>query len=409
MGAVPPTPPLWPPNQDQPGPPGQDRPPTAVLPAEAWLTALAGLPQMGPARLLGLTLLFEPVQVWRLLRSGRILEDGALAGRMGPDPVALARSWARAAAAVDVATAWQAHAAAGVGVVARGATAYPGALATDLEPPAVLFHRGALDVLAGPRVAVVGTRRCTRYGHDVARQLGHDLARAGVRVVSGLALGIDGAAHLGALEANGAGGAPPVGVVGCGLDVVYPRQHRSLWQRVAATGVLLSECPLGLSPESWRFPARNRIIAALADAVVVVESAPTGGSMYTVNEALRRDRPVLAVPGSVRSPVSLGTNKLIAEGAHVARDAVDVLTLIGVAPPSPLPTAPDVRPRPAGDAARVLRALGWEPMTLEALVERSELGFGPVSAAVARLEADGWIARSGGGYERVAHPGGRRP
>ncbi len=401
-------PPLGPAPGGRPGPADPDGPVSSELPPEAWLTALAGLPQMGPARLLGLSLLYEPAEAWSLLHSGRILEDGGLLGRMGPAPDVLARAWARAAATVDVAACWQVHAAAGIGVVARGATTYPGALATDLEPPAVLFHRGTLDVLAGPRVAVVGTRRSTRYGHDVARDLGHDLARAGVRVVSGLALGIDGAAHAGALDAHGAGGAPPVGVVASGLDVVYPRRHGGLWQRVATAGVLLSECPLGLSPEAWRFPARNRIIAALADAVVVVESAPTGGSMYTVAEALRRDRPVLAVPGSVRSPVSLGTNKLIAEGAHVARDATDVLALIGVTPPLMLSPRTDARPRPAGDGARVLRVLGWEPMTLELVVEHSGLGFGPVSAAMARLEADGWIARSGGAYERVAGPSRRR-
>ena len=178
-----------------------------------------------------------------------------------------------------------------------------------------------------PRVAIVGTRRCTRYGFDLARELGADLAAAGVQVVSGLALGIDGAAHRGALDA--AGGAPPIGVVASGLDVVYPRAPPAAVGGGRHRGSLLSECPLGTAPEAWRFPARNRIIAALADAVVVVESAGAGGSMYTVEEALARDRPVLAVPGSVRSAASAGTNRLLAEGAGVARDADDVLAAIG--------------------------------------------------------------------------------
>ncbi len=333
-------------------------------------------------------------------RLGRVLGHPGLVQRMGPDPASLARAWKVAAVGTDVAARWVAHAA--VTVAARGAANYPEPLATDLEPPAVVFQLGSTTVLDRPRVAVVGTRRCTRYGHDVAVELGHDLAAAGVAVVSGLALGIDGAAHRGALEAGGGGGAPPVGVVASGLDVVYPRRHRDLWQQVAATGLLLSECPLGSSPEGWRFPARNRVIAALADAVVVVESPGKGGSMYTVEQALRRDVPVLAVPGPVRSPASAGTNHLISEGAVLVRDATDVLIAIGVTPPRRPRTDP--RPTATGEARTVLEALGWEPATLDQLIARTGLALGPLSVAVAGLEADGWISRSGPWLERISGP-----
>src|SRR5262249_15322114 len=157
--------------------------------------------------------------------------------------------------------------------------------------------RGSLAALDRPRVGLVGTRRCTPTGKSVARQLGRELAACGVAVVSGLAIGIDGCAHQGALAARAA---PPVGVVGSRLDVVYPKSHRRLWDDVAAAGVLLSEAPLGAPPEPWRFPARNRILAALSDVVVVVESHAAGGSMHTVRAAVDRGIPVMAVPGSVR-------------------------------------------------------------------------------------------------------------
>src|SRR5262249_38747100 len=155
-------------------------------------------------------------------------------------------------------------------------------------------------------------------GIDVAFELGRDLAAAGVAVVSGLAVGIDASAHAGALHAATS---PPIAVVGSGLDVIYPRRNAVLWREVERRGLVLSQAPLGALPEKWRFPARNRLIAALADAVVVVESGTTGGSLHTVTEAVRRDRVVYAVPGPVRSDASAGTNRLLADGAVPACDA----------------------------------------------------------------------------------------
>jgi DNA processing protein len=284
-----------------------------------------------------------------------------------------------------------------------GEAAHPARLADDVEPPVVLFSEGDRDALAGPTVAIVGTRRCTRSGAELAVELGAACARAGVRVVSGLAVGIDAAAHQGALAA--VGGAPPVAVVGTGLDVIYPARSRSLWRAVAGAGVVLSENPLGTEPARWRFPARNRLVAALADVVVVVESPRTGGSMYTVDEALRRGRPVLAVPGPVRSAASAGTNWLLSQGALVVTGPDDVLTAVGVAP-SPAPTVSllDPRPPPTGDGRRVLRALGWAPAGLDALARRTGLGLGPLAVALDGLEADGWIHRQAGRIERRAQP-----
>ena len=200
-------------------------------------------------------------------------------------------------------------------------------LADDPDPPVLLFYAGDLGLLDHPvAVAVVGTRRCTTVGRTVAYDLGRDFAKADVAVVSGLALGVDGAAHRGALDAEG----PVIGVVGSGIDVVYPGGNRELWQRVIEHGLLLSEAPAKARPKRWRFPARNRLIAGLSRGVVVVESHRTGGALLTVDEAVERGRPVYAVPGSVLSAASDGTNALLVEGATPACSAADVLYDLGI-------------------------------------------------------------------------------
>lgn len=331
---------------------------------------VAGHPGVGPRRLRELLADPGPARGWI---------------EVGGDPTA------------DPDAALERHRRAGVAVLRHSDEGYPGELSGDLEPPAILFALGELAALRRPRVAIVGTRRCTGAGAGFARELGRDLTGAGVAVVSGLAIGIDGAAHRGVLDAGGA----PIGVVGSGLDVVYPSRHRDLWEQVLSTGVLLSEAPLGARPAPWRFPARNRIIAALADAVVVVESHEAGGSMHTVREADDRAIQVLAVPGSVRSPASAGTNQLLAEGCAPARDATDVLVALGLSSATRA-AAVETRRQPEGDARVVLAALAWEPATFEHLVARASLALPDLALALESLVAEGWVACSGGWYEQVA-------
>ena len=284
--------------------------------------------------------------------------------------------------------------------VELGAPGYPELLADDHQAPEVLYWLGDLDALAHPRVAIVGTRRCTHYGREVAARLGRDLAAAGVAVVSGLALGIDGAAHRGALSANGA---PVVGVVGSGLDVVYPKPHARLWAEVAARGLLLSEAPPGSRPEPWRFPARNRILAALADAVVVVESHPAGGSNHTVAAAIDRSIPVLAVPGPVTSSASAGANRLLVEGCPPVLDADDVLIAVGLTPRGGR-SVRDRRPPPTDVDSAVLAAVGWSPTSLETIAIRSGRPLADVATALHHLERDAWIRTADGWHERLAPP-----
>ncbi|MEA3019151.1 MAG: processing protein [Actinomycetota bacterium] len=354
----------------------------------AALVALSGLPGMGPARLRAVLARCEPEEAWARVLRGEVDADGV--------PAHVCDRWRAAASTVDVDALWRAHRDAGVRVVREGDAEFPPMLADDPEPPVLLFVRGSLDALHDRRVAVVGTRRCTWSGRLVARSLGEELAGAGVCVVSGLALGIDGEAHAGALRAGGR----PIAVVATGIDVVYPRRHAQLWAQVAAAGAVVSEYPLGTPPERWRFPARNRLIAALAEVVVVVESGASGGSLHTVDAALERDRPVLAVPGPVRSPASAGTNGLLAAGCPPCRDAADVLVALGLtaaaAPRASAASAPD-----DPEAARVLDALGWEPATLDELAERLDAPLGPVAVHLTRLANAGWVVQRSGWWERA--------
>ena len=349
------------------------------LPPEAYAAALAAMPYMNPKRLRELLAESTPEQAWAI----------------GGDPDV-----------VDVALSWPAYERHGTAVHLLGRPSYPSSLTADHEAPAVLFSVGDLSVLDGPRVAIVGSRRCTRYGRDVAFQLGQGLAREGVRVVSGLALGIDGSAHLGALAA-GDGAAPPVAVVGSGLDVVYPRLHAALWRQVAEAGAVLSEAPLGARPEPWRFPARNRILAALADVLVVVESRAKGGSWHTVKAADTRGVTVMAVPGPVSSPASLYTNELLATGSPPARDVQDILVALDL-----LGRGPKRRRRNRGiddaceppddpNQVNVLDALGWQPASLDQLVVRTGLSPGQVSVALAHLEMGSWVVGQAGWWEQV--------
>ena len=364
------------------------------LPVEAWLVALASLPAVGPSRLRALLAADKPASVWASLKGKPTSELVRVAGQRG-----LVDQWRRIAANLDVARLWSWHREHGVGVAALGTAGYPSALAQDLDPPAVVFHKGDPQVVRGPRVAIVGTRRCTRYGSDVAFELGRDLASAGVGVVSGLALGIDAAAHAGAIEAKAA---PPIAVVGNGMDKVYPERNRALWRAVSEQGVLLGEAPLGAPPERWRFPARNRIIAALSDVVVVVESHITGGAMHTVAEAASRDRAVLAVPGPVRSSASSGCLELLSDGCAPCRDADDVLLALGMSGPEALSLDP--RPDPDSVGQQVLDALGWQPADAEQIRSRTSLTMAEVAGAVEELRVAGWVAVSGRWIERVGLP-----
>ena len=389
---------------DQPDLPLDD----AHLPDAAWVAALAGLPKMGPVRLGALLGHRRAPEAWQLVCAGGLHHVETVAARCRGLGEELDRAWSSAARRVDVAALWRRHADEGISVLVPGDPTWPEALVGDPEPPAVLFVRGDPSCFQRPAVAIVGTRRCTPTGRSVAQELGRDLAAAGVCVVSGLALGIDGAAHRGAL---GGGGAPPAAVVGTGLDRTYPASHAPLAAEIAGIGAVVGEYPLGTPPAAWRFPARNRIVAALASVVVVVESGTHGGSMHTVDAALERDRAVLAVPGSVRNPAAAGTNRLLAAGCAPAVDATDVLVALGLDTSGPAGPGASSRVHAGGSGAPVtvspdqlvvLEALGWDAATLEQVADRLGEPLGPVALHLTELERLAVVVRGGAWYTRVA-------
>lgn len=284
-------------------------------------------------------------------------------------------------------------------VLVRGDIGYPASLDDDPDAPPVLFVRGDPSVLNGRRAGVVGTRSATSAGLRWATDVGRGLAEADVRVVSGLARGVDAAAHRGALAVSGSGWGPPVAVVASGPDVVYPRENAALWSQVVERGVLVSEHPPGTEPTSHAFPQRNRILAALSEVVVVVESRVSGGSLITVRHAIERDIGVLAVPGSVASRASEGTNRLLRDGvAGVALDATDVLVALGLDSRRAEGRRFDPRPRPAPGDQTLIDLIGGDAVSIDELVLRTGGEVVDIAVRLGRLERDGWVLRSGGWF-----------
>jgi DNA processing protein len=282
--------------------------------------------------------------------------------------------------------------------VALGDPRYPECLLQTADPPLLLYLQGRAELMQSRCLAIVGSRNPTPQGADNARAFAEHLGRAGLVVVSGLALGIDGAAHTGAL----AGGAGTIAVIGTGADRVYPRRHRDLAHRIADTGLIISEFPLGTPPLAQNFPQRNRIIAGLSVGTLVVEAALESGSLITAAQAVEAGREVFAIPGSIHSPQSRGCHALIKQGAKLVETAQDVLDELGqgslAAPPVQQRELPGID---AGDP--LIEVMGYEPVSLDALQSRTGLATGALSARLLELELQGRLARLPGGlYQRRA-------
>jgi len=313
------------------------------------------------------------------------LPDGVLARALMPGRAA---EILRCVRRLDSHSLREAYTKAGLVAICRHDPRYPPSLRDDRAPPAVLGARGDLGLLGrGAAIAIVGTRRCSADGAEVARGLGRGLAVAGVTVVSGMALGIDSASHEGALSAGG----PTVAVLAGGADVPYPARKRRLYNDIAGLGLIVAELPPGTRPHRWMFPARNRIIAALGAATIVVEAAERSGSLITAELALEAGRDVGAVPGPVLSWRSAGTNALLRDGAVVVRDAADAVELaLGVE----AVVAPDARL--AGlphELRRLLTQLDGTHMTVDALA-RTPADLDAVLCGLAELELRGLVRRA---------------
>ena len=278
---------------------------------------------------------------------------------------------------------------------------YPLSLLNTEDPPLMLYLMGQLDSGWPAALAVVGSRNPTPQGLANARQFSRCFAQAGLTVVSGLALGVDAAAHEGALEAAAPGQLATIAVVGTGLDRVYPRQHLELAHRIAQRGLLVSEYPLGTPPLAQNFPKRNRIIAALSQGTVVVEAALKSGSLITAHQAAEQGKDVFAIPGSIHSPQSRGCHALLKQGAKLVETAQDVLEELSIAHPRPI-AVPSPEEAAPGREDGILAALGFDPVSLDALVARTGVAPAHLQAKLLELELQGDLARLPGGlFQRV--------
>jgi DNA processing protein len=302
---------------------------------------------------------------------------------------------ARAADAIDRAGA---H---GIAAVTWSDASYPVALTTIADPPPVIWARGRIDALSQPSVAIVGSRAASSYALSVAEQLAADLAACGLLVVSGLARGVDSAAHRGAL----AGGGATVAVLGSGVDVMYPPEHAPLAADISADGAVVSELPPGTPPQPWCFPLRNRIISGLSRAVVVIEAGEKSGSLITARCALEQGRDVLAVPGNVLSGRNRGAHGLLRDGAKIVESADDILEELGMTrqlgPGVGPPVADDSRgltPTITRTPDPILACLtAGEPADLDAIADRSGLSTVRLLPRLFELELQGLVTRVGGG------------
>ena len=301
---------------------------------------------------------------------------------------ALATSSAELDALVAATLAWLAAGASEArAIIPLGDERYPRALLDSADPPLLLYAQGRVELLQAPALAIVGSRNPTPQGTDNARAFATHLSAAGFTIVSGLALGIDGAAHDGGLSGQGS----TVAVVGTGLDRVYPRRHLKLAHRIAADGVIISELPLGSPPLPPHFPSRNRIIAGLSQGTLVVEAALKSGSLSTARLASEAGREVFAIPGSIHSPQSRGCHALIRQGAKLVETAQDILEELQPSRATRAPV-PDTGLALITDEP-LLTALGFDPVTLDALCARTGWAASDVSVRLFDLELDGRVAR----------------
>lgn len=282
---------------------------------------------------------------------------------------------------------------------------YPRRLLETDQPPPLLYAKGNLQILKRPAIAIVGSRHATAQGETTAENFAESLCRAGLAVVSGLALGIDGAAHRGALKADGA----TIAVVGTGLDIVYPAKHKALAHQIAQHGLLLSEYALGTPSINYNFPRRNRIISGLSEGCLVVEANVDSGSLITAKLAIEQGREVFAIPGSIHSPVSKGCHALIKQGAKLVESTEDILSeLRHIRLPntsladSPNGLIPNWTNLPS-EASPVLACMGFDPIFAEQIAARSGLTPGEVSTMLTLLELEGVVSHlANGQFQRLA-------
>lgn len=271
---------------------------------------------------------------------------------------------------------------------------YPALLKEIADPPVVLYMKGQLSALDQPKLAVVGSRNPSITGSDNARHFSRELAGHGITIVSGLALGIDGQAHMGCLEANG----QTIGVLGTGIDCIYPRRHLKIAEQITQNGLLMSEFPLKSPPIAGHFPLRNRIISGLSLCILVIEAAIKSGSLITARMALEQNRDVLAIPGSIHNPLARGCHYLLQQGAKLVTSVTDVLEELKIEQ-SPIIKKKDTFPLASGNK-NLVKFIGFETTTIDQIIIRSGASVEHITGELAELELEGAILSVPGGYIR---------
>ncbi|MGH8600204.1 MAG: DNA-processing protein DprA [Burkholderiales bacterium] len=293
----------------------------------------------------------------------------------------------------DAALAWRSSHADNA-IITLADAEYPQRLLETPDPPTVLYGRGRVETLNRPALAIVGSRNATAQGIETAEEFARSLSRAGLAIISGLALGIDAAAHRGGLD----GASGTVAVIGTGIDIVYPARNRELAHAITESGMLVSEFPLGTRPLAANFPRRNRLISGMALGCLVVEAALRSGSLITARLAADQGREVFAIPGSIHSPLARGCHALIRQGAKLVETAADVLEELRLAEPIAPCDAPNLQ---QADDSGLMRHLGFDPCDVDTLCARSGLAAETVVATLMQLELAGRVeALAGGRYQR---------
>ena len=347
-----------------------------------WL-AISRVPYIGPARTERLLQTFGSLsKAWSAPRE---------ALRVALEPRSLSALLA-AQSRIDPAGELERLTRAGISVVHPGHPSYPRLLAEISGRPSILYVRGALAPADNASVAIVGTRRATPYGRQVAERIATELAQAGITVVSGLARGVDAAAHRAALEAGGR----TIAVLGSGPDVIYPAEHRRLAEQILESGAILSELPLGAKPDAQNFPARNRIVSGMTLGTLIVEAPSRSGALITASFAADQGREVFVIPGSVFAPSAEGTNALLRDGARLVRDGADILEDLDLGGSGPVVT--QSRMSLDDDERKLLAALGKEARHIDELAEEAELPAGAVSALMLTMELKGLVRNHGAQY-----------
>lgn len=352
-----------------------------------YLNALNRISFLGPVRIKAL------LQAFGSARGAWEASPGSLA--LLPELKGLAGRMCHERRLIDPGREWRRLQELNIGCLAPEHPAYPDMLKQITQPPPLLYCRGALGEEDNIAVAIVGSRRCTFYGREVAHRLAGELATAGFTVVSGMALGIDASAHRGALEAGGR----TVAVLGCGPERCYPPRNAGLMEEIIAGGAILSEFPLDTRPLPQHFPRRNRIISGLSLGTVVVEATARSGALITAHYALEQNREVFAVPGNIGSPYSRGCHRLLREGARLVESAADILDELAVGPvPAQAAAAQQREVELSGEEKSILELIPYQPLLMDEIIRLSGLSAARLGPLLLSLELKGLLRQLPGKY-----------